>query len=41
MDSSWLASFVLIVGLIVVFSLAAGVVWLLFFLLSHWDQRLD
>ncbi len=41
MDSSWLASFVLIVGLIVVFSLAAGVVWLLFYLLSRWDQRLD
>jgi|HubBroStandDraft_5_1064220.scaffolds.fasta_scaffold5030985_1 hypothetical protein len=38
MDSSWLASFVLIVVLLGLGGLATAVIWVSLLLLSRWDQ---
>jgi hypothetical protein len=38
MDSSWLASFVLIVVLLGLGGLITGAVWVSLLLLSRWDQ---
>jgi hypothetical protein len=38
MDSSWLASFVLIVVLLGLGGLVTGAVWVSLLLLSRWDQ---
>jgi hypothetical protein len=41
MDSSWLASFVLIVVLLGLGGLITGAIWVLFLLLARWDDRLN
>jgi hypothetical protein len=38
MDSSWLASFVLIVVLLGLGGLITGAIWVALLLLSRWDQ---
>ena len=41
MDSSWLASFVLIVVLLGLGGLITAAIWVLFLLLARWDDRLN